>query len=259
MNELDELDYDETYEDEYMAGNNDEDMMDEEGGDQQIDDYDDDQQQMGEETMASGQDVYHKKKLVRCTFWPLCEKGEACHFLHPSKPCTAFPACQFGQLCHYVHPNCRYDGFCTRPDCPFTHNVKRGTAVEPATSSVMVDLSAKQASSSSASSSQSQDVPRVTINKIQPFNSGSVAHAAIANPFSLVNKTESGDAGGSQQSFKPSASQYVPPSRGILYPLQSSTAAVGFHAGSQYKIVNSGKLSSAPLTATSLPVSLIFN
>jgi hypothetical protein len=39
-----------------------------------------------------------KKKLIRCAFWPMCDKGDQCPFLHPNKPCTAFPNCQFGQV-----------------------------------------------------------------------------------------------------------------------------------------------------------------
>ncbi len=71
-----------------------------------------------------------KKKLIRCTFWPMCEKGDNCLFLHPNKPCTLFPNCTYGNLCHYLHPNCRYDGFCTRFDCTYTHMKKKPGAKE---------------------------------------------------------------------------------------------------------------------------------
>lgn len=62
-----------------------------------------------------------KKQNTRCVFWPNCEKADLCPFLHPSKPCLVFPNCPFGPACHYVHPPCRYDEFCARFDCPFTH------------------------------------------------------------------------------------------------------------------------------------------
>ena len=62
-----------------------------------------------------------KKQNTRCVFWPNCEKADQCPFLHPTKPCLVFPNCPFGPACHYIHPACRYDGFCARFDCPFTH------------------------------------------------------------------------------------------------------------------------------------------
>jgi hypothetical protein len=62
-----------------------------------------------------------KKQNTRCVFWPNCEKADLCPFLHPTKPCLVFPNCPFGPACHYIHPPCRYDGFCARFDCPFTH------------------------------------------------------------------------------------------------------------------------------------------
>ena len=75
---------------------------------------------MKEESEALG-----KNRLVRCNFWPMCDKGDECAYLHPNKPCIMFPNCQYGQLCRYIHPICRYDGFCTRLDCMYMHVIKK--------------------------------------------------------------------------------------------------------------------------------------
>lgn len=77
----------------------------------------------GEENNEDGLNT--KKIAKRCTFWPSCEKGIECLYIHPNKPCEAFPNCKFGKSCHYLHPACKYDGMCTRADCIYTHMVKR--------------------------------------------------------------------------------------------------------------------------------------
>ena len=33
-----------------------------------------------------------------------------------------FPNCAYGAKCLYIHPPCRFNGLCTRPDCPYTHS-----------------------------------------------------------------------------------------------------------------------------------------
>ncbi|KAI6233452.1 Zinc finger CCCH domain-containing protein 14 [Aphelenchoides fujianensis] len=60
----------------------------------------------------------------RCRFWPNCERGATCGFAHPTRPCAAFPQCAFGAKCLFVHPLCRFNARCTRPNCPFTHDLK---------------------------------------------------------------------------------------------------------------------------------------
>ena len=65
-------------------------------------------------SLTNASNETNKKKLIRCTFWPMCDKGEQCPYLHPNKPCTTFPACQFGQLCHYLHPSCKFDSIILR-------------------------------------------------------------------------------------------------------------------------------------------------
>lgn len=159
-----------------------------------------------DQDMLRQQSANMKKKSIRCTFWPNCEKGEQCPFLHPNKPCTAFPQCPYGQKCHFVHPNCRYDGFCTRLDCPFTHNVKKTTSnmipsvsattdmqvqVTTTTTPVVSDggviSKANEIAATTTATPTTTPVkstgPKITINKIQqPY-------------YSLVNKSATSNGG----------------------------------------------------------------
>ncbi|PIC23342.1 hypothetical protein B9Z55_017075 [Caenorhabditis nigoni] len=57
----------------------------------------------------------------RCVFWPKCTKKEACPFAHPTTNCKNFPNCTYGNRCLFIHPQCRFDRFCTKKHCPFTH------------------------------------------------------------------------------------------------------------------------------------------
>jgi len=66
-----------------------------------------------------------KKRKIRCTFWPACDKGAECPYVHPNKPCEAFPKCTYGIKCHFIHPTCKFDGYCTRLDCLYTHLMKK--------------------------------------------------------------------------------------------------------------------------------------
>ncbi|XP_029281039.1 zinc finger CCCH domain-containing protein 14 isoform X3 [Cottoperca gobio] len=72
-----------------------------------------------------------KKGMERCRFWPVCKSGDECGYHHPTTQCKTFPTCKFGDKCLFVHPNCKYDGRCTKPDCPFTHVSRRSTAAAP--------------------------------------------------------------------------------------------------------------------------------
>lgn len=185
MNELDELDYDETYGDYPLESEEMEMNMEE------------DQMEGLEDEMTDGTHQlprYQKKKPIRCSYWPACEKGNACMFIHPNKPCTTFPNCPFGQQCHYIHPNCRFDGFCTRPDCPFTHTAKKQppqhapqqtvpSASGSQTNVVIGDIAIKQPANLGK---QPAEAPKVTINKIQnPFQ------ATGNNMYSLTKKNAS--------------------------------------------------------------------
>jgi len=111
-----------------------------------------------------------KKKLVRCTFWPMCDKGEHCPFLHPNKPCQAFPSCTFGQQCHYLHPSCRFDGFCTRLDCTYTHVIKKPAAPVEVAPVKVEQAGEKQAPAAETNGSATSNgaAPKITINNIQP-------------------------------------------------------------------------------------------
>ncbi|XP_040016874.2 zinc finger CCCH domain-containing protein 14 isoform X2 [Gasterosteus aculeatus] len=83
--------------------------------------------------MAEEGAVSLKKRKVteRCKFWPVCNSGDACLYHHPTAQCKTFPTCKFGDRCLFVHPNCKYDGRCSKPDCPFTHVSRRSTAAPP--------------------------------------------------------------------------------------------------------------------------------
>ncbi|XP_033999955.1 zinc finger CCCH domain-containing protein 14 isoform X3 [Trematomus bernacchii] len=72
-----------------------------------------------------------KKGAERCRFWPVCKIGDECAYHHPTTQCKTFPSCKFGDKCLFVHPNCKYDGRCTKPDCPFTHVSRRSPAAPP--------------------------------------------------------------------------------------------------------------------------------
>ncbi|XP_065184053.1 zinc finger CCCH domain-containing protein 14-like [Sycon ciliatum] len=76
-----------------------------------------------------------KRPMERCRFWPNCTAGDACRFHHPSVPCRKMPACKFGAQCLYLHQDCKFDGRCTKLDCPYVHRLKPGqfnTAATPA-------------------------------------------------------------------------------------------------------------------------------
>lgn len=69
--------------------------------------------------------------LEKCRYWPACKNGDRCPFHHPSVPCKAFPNCKFRDKCLFIHPNCKYDAFCKRKDCVFTHASRRNFACPP--------------------------------------------------------------------------------------------------------------------------------
>ncbi|XP_036832261.1 zinc finger CCCH domain-containing protein 14 isoform X11 [Oncorhynchus mykiss] len=83
--------------------------------------------ELGMETEEAGP-VKRQKVLERCKFWPVCKSGDECVYHHPTTQCKTFPSCKFGDKCLFVHPNCKFDGKCSKPDCPFTHVSRRGPA-----------------------------------------------------------------------------------------------------------------------------------
>ncbi|CAN0310960.1 unnamed protein product [Lampetra planeri] len=80
------------------------------------------------EAMGGGVVDMEEMELSRCRFWPGCSNGEACPFHHPTQCCKTFPNCKFGDRCLYIHPVCRFDGKCSKVECPFTHTEKRRPA-----------------------------------------------------------------------------------------------------------------------------------
>ncbi|CAF1290549.1 unnamed protein product [Adineta ricciae] len=80
---------------------------------------DNDQQQYSPPT---GSSATGNKKTKRCRFWPDCNNGEQCEFVHPTQRCTHFPNCAYGAECLYIHPPCRFGTACARPDCPYLHS-----------------------------------------------------------------------------------------------------------------------------------------
>ncbi|XP_030200760.1 zinc finger CCCH domain-containing protein 14 isoform X3 [Gadus morhua] len=94
---------------------------------------DDDGMEVDDEEDEDGATVPQKraKVLERCRFWPVCKSGDECPYHHPTTQCKTFPNCTYGEKCLFVHPNCKYDGKCTKPDCPFTHVSRRAAAPLP--------------------------------------------------------------------------------------------------------------------------------
>lgn len=76
---------------------------------------------------GSGSPPKRSRAPEKCKFWMNCRNGDQCPYHHPKVPCKAFPKCKFGDKCLYIHPNCKFEANCTRPNCPFTHRVKRNT------------------------------------------------------------------------------------------------------------------------------------
>uniref|UniRef100_A0A023GC46 Zinc finger CCCH domain-containing protein 14 n=1 Tax=Amblyomma triste TaxID=251400 RepID=A0A023GC46_AMBTT len=85
-----------------------------------------------EEAMVVDDGGAAPRLLEKCRYWPACKNGDRCPFHHPSVPCKAFPNCKFRDKCLFIHPNCKYDAFCKRKDCVFTHASRRNfTAPTP--------------------------------------------------------------------------------------------------------------------------------
>ncbi|KAK3522574.1 hypothetical protein QTP86_024993 [Hemibagrus guttatus] len=75
--------------------------------------------------------VKKQKVLERCKFWPACKIGDKCVYHHPTTQCRMFPSCTYGQKCLFIHPNCKYDGKCSKPNCPYTHVSHRALLQPP--------------------------------------------------------------------------------------------------------------------------------
>lgn len=127
---------------------------------------------MSNHSHASSEDG-EKPHVVRCSYWPNCNRGDACKFWHPKELCRRYPHCPDGDHCLYIHPapltkppvkpqspnpttyahshtsetasnagtsntstiECKFGANCNRPDCKFSH---------PSPAAVAAMMAAKQ-------------------------------------------------------------------------------------------------------------------
>ncbi|KAJ8396889.1 hypothetical protein AAFF_G00012120 [Aldrovandia affinis] len=98
------------------------------------------------ETLCSNEEeesvpVKRHKAPERCRFWPMCESRDECSYHHPTTQCKNFPRCNFGDKCLFIHPNCKFDGQCTKVDCPYAHSSQRdSTSLSTLETSLPTDL-----------------------------------------------------------------------------------------------------------------------
>jgi len=45
-----------------------------------------------------------KSKIIRCTYWPNCNRGDECKFWYPKELCPNLNNCPDGDQCLYIHP-----------------------------------------------------------------------------------------------------------------------------------------------------------
>jgi len=126
------------------------------------------------ESMGSsyaGSESGEKTHIIRCQYWPNCNRGDTCKFWHPKELCRHYPNCTEGDNCLYIHPaplkkpptkpqspaysshasdagsvssnpstiECKFGANCTRPDCKFSH---------PSPAAIVAMMAAKQQQSS---------------------------------------------------------------------------------------------------------------
>lgn len=87
--------------------------------------------QIAEGEVAVEEEAVVGKMKEKCRYWPACKNGDQCPFQHPTVPCKAFPNCKYKEKCLFIHPNCKYDAFCKRRDCPYTHASRRNFSCAP--------------------------------------------------------------------------------------------------------------------------------
>ncbi|KAF6211592.1 hypothetical protein GE061_012105 [Apolygus lucorum] len=70
-------------------------------------------------------------EVTRCKYWPSCDAGASCLYVHPSSLCRTFPNCPFGDKCLYIHPACKFADKCLNVKCPYAHTSKTPVAKAP--------------------------------------------------------------------------------------------------------------------------------
>jgi len=142
------------------------------------------------ESMGSsyaGSESGEKPHIVRCQYWPNCNRGDTCKFWHPKELCRHYPNCTEGDNCLYIHPaplkkpptkpqspsfsshssdagsvssnpsniECKFGANCTRPDCKFSH---------PSPAAIVAMMAAKQQQSSHVKTKvSSEDLSTINI------------------------------------------------------------------------------------------------
>ncbi|OUM60829.1 hypothetical protein PIROE2DRAFT_21042 [Piromyces sp. E2] len=133
----------------------------------------------------AGSESGDKPHVVRCQYWPNCNRGDTCKFWHPKELCRKYPNCPDGDNCLYIHPaplsrpptkpqspaysshasdagsvtsnsstiECKFGANCTRPDCKFSH---------PSPAAIVAMMNAKQTHSVQSKSS-SEDLSTINI------------------------------------------------------------------------------------------------
>jgi hypothetical protein len=135
----------------------------------------------------AGSENGEKTHLVRCQYWPNCNRGETCKFWHPKELCRKYPNCPEGDKCLYIHPaplsksptkpqspafsshgsdagsiasgsstiECKFGANCTRPDCKFSH---------PSPAAIVAMMAAKQQNTHTVQSkTSSEDLSTINI------------------------------------------------------------------------------------------------
>ncbi|KAG1055622.1 hypothetical protein G6F43_002421 [Rhizopus delemar] len=92
--------------------------------------------------------VMEDTKKQRCKYWPNCNNGDSCPYVHPSVICRDFPNCpNKANECMFIHPEnatklntsaysqpsvklpypCKFFPYCNNPVCPYVHPLPQQT------------------------------------------------------------------------------------------------------------------------------------
>ena len=67
------------------------------------------------------------QKKTKCKYFPRCRLSpDECPYFHPTEKCTFFPKCQYGDKCLYIHPeiDCKIGFACSNTNCNYKHPKK---------------------------------------------------------------------------------------------------------------------------------------